>query len=73
MMDNCGLAFFRTLGLRIVVFEPPKRFTGWMSKRARLMVCCMEGGDQSIAVEGISRRDGCALPWRWGGLVAAGY
>lgn len=60
--DDGGLAFSRTLGRRIVVFEPPKRFTGWMSKRARLMVCSMEGRDQSTAAEGISRRDECARP-----------
>lgn len=33
-----------TLGRRIVVFVPPKRFTGWMSKSARLMVCIRKGG-----------------------------
>jgi hypothetical protein len=35
-----------TLGRRIVVFEPPKRFTGWMSKAASFMVVVLKDRDQ---------------------------
>jgi hypothetical protein len=66
-MDRCsfpgpGDKWFLTLGRRIVVFEPPKRFTGWMSKVASFMVCSVEGE------ESIADRDYPQAQWGCAGL-----
>lgn len=41
-----------TLGRRMVVFEPPKRLTGWMSKVASFMVVVLKDRNHQLEIPG---------------------